>query len=96
MDHKIDVIHQDPVAFRVSLNVKRAIAQFAELFFNSFSDRLIVPTRCAGTDHEVIGERADVVQVDDHNVLRFLVQSGFEGLCQLLVFIFLGNDLFTS
>ncbi len=93
MDHKIDVIHQDPFAFRVSLDMKRASAQFAELFFDTFSDRLIVTAGGAGADHKMIGERADIVQVDDHDVLRLFVEGGFESLSQLLVFLFLGNSL---
>jgi hypothetical protein len=93
VDHKIDVIHQDPFAFRVSLNMKRASAQFAKLFFDAFSDRLIVTAGGAGADHKVIGERADIVQVDHHDVLRLLVEGGFKGLSQLVVFLFLGNSL---
>jgi len=75
--HEVDVIQEDPFAFFVPFDMKRPNSEFAESFVDAFCDRLIVPGRGAGADDELVGERTDVVQFDDDNVLRLLVEGGF-------------------
>jgi len=77
VDHKIDVIQEDPLAFFVSFDVQGASSQFAESFFDAFGDRLVVAAGGAGADDEVVGERTDFVQVDDDDILRLFVECGF-------------------
>ena len=93
MDDEIDVVQQDPFTFLVSFDVERTDSLFAESFVDAFCDRLIVPAGGAGADDEVVGERADVVEVDDDNILRLLVEGGFQCFSQLVVLRFLVNSL---
>jgi hypothetical protein len=82
VDHEVDVVHQDPFAFRVSLDMEGAVSQFAESFVDAFPNRLIVAARGSGTDDEVIRERANVGQIDNDNILRLLVEGGFKSFGQ--------------
>ena len=93
MDHEIDIIHQDPLAFGVTLDVERSCSEFAESFIDAFPNRLIVAARSAGTDDEVIGERADVAKFDHDNIQRLLVEGGFKGFSQQVVLRFLVNGI---
>jgi hypothetical protein len=93
MNHEVDVIHQDPFAFGVSLNMEGAVSQFAESFIDAFPNRLIVAARRAGTDDEVIGERTNVAEFDDDNIQRLLVEGCFKSFGQLAVSCFFGNGI---
>jgi hypothetical protein len=46
----------------------------------------------AGTDEKVIRERTDFAEVDDYNVLRFLVERSFKGFGELILFVHLKGD----
>ena len=94
MDHEIDVVHKDPITFPLSLDMQRACSKLAESFVDTFGNRLIVPDGGTGTNDEVIGERTDVLQLDNDNVFRFLVQCSFQGFGQLAVLNFLVNGFY--
>jgi len=70
-----------------------ARSEFAESFINAFRNRLIVAARSAGTDDEVIGERADIAKFDHDNIQRLLVEGGFKSVSQQVVLRFLVNGI---
>jgi hypothetical protein len=76
--------------------VERANSVFAESFIDSFGDRLIVSTGSAGADDEVIGERAHLVQLEDHDFLRLFVEGGFKSFGQMIVGCFLSNGFYLT
>jgi len=73
--------------------VERPRSEFPESFFNAFTNRLIVAAGGAGTDDEVVRERANVPEFDDHNILSFFVESALKGFCQQVVFFLLVNGI---
>ena len=96
MNHEINVVEKDPLTFFVSFNVKRSNSDLAELFIDAFSNGLIVAAGSAGANDEVIGERADLVEVENNNVLSLLVESGLKRFSQMVVSCFFGNGFYLS
>lgn len=76
--HEINIIQEDPFAFRAPLDMERADSFLTKPLFNTVRNGLVVPAGRAGTDHEVVGEGANVGEFDDYNVLRFLIQRSFQ------------------
>jgi hypothetical protein len=96
MDNEVDIVQKDPLAFLVSFDVQRANSAFAESFIDAFGDRLIVSTGCTGADDEVVGERAHCVQLEDHDILRLLIEGGFKSFGQIGVGCFLSNGFYLT
>jgi hypothetical protein len=74
--------------------VQRTSSQLAESFIDTFCDGLVVTAGCSGANDEVVGERTDLVEVEDYDVLRLLVEGRFEGLSQIVVSCFLANGFY--
>jgi hypothetical protein len=74
--------------------MQRTTSKLAQSFVDAFGNRLIVPDGSTGANDEVIGERTNVFQLDNDNVLGFLVQCSFQGFGQLAVLNFLVNGFY--
>src|ERR1051325_6074945 len=74
VNHEIDVIHEDPLAFAVSFHMQRTDAESLECFLDMVSNGLILSCRGSGADKEVIGEGTYVAQFENDRILSFLVE----------------------
>jgi hypothetical protein len=80
MNDEVDIVQKDPLAFLVSFDVQGANSVFAESFFDSFGDRLIVSTGCAGANDEVVGETSTPRPTRDHDFLRLSCRGRLQEL----------------
>ena len=67
-------IHEDPLRAIVALDVRRTHLGGAQRFFDAVGDRLHLPAVLAGAQHEEVGERGRVTQVEHDDVRCLLVE----------------------
>jgi hypothetical protein len=91
VNYKIDIVEKDPFSFFVPFNMQWSNSDLAELLIDTFGDGLIVTAGRSGANDEVVGERTYLVEFEDRDVLRFLVESGFKRFSQMVVGWFFGN-----
>ena len=77
MHNEIDIVEQNPLSLLVAFDMERTDTFLAEPLFNTFGDRLTVTAGGCGADYEVVGECANFIEIDDNDILRFLVECGF-------------------
>jgi hypothetical protein len=93
VDNEIDVVQKNPFTFLVPFDVQRPNALLSQPFIDAFGNGLIVPAGSPCADQKVIGERADVVEINDDNVLCLFIERGFDCFSELVVFCFLVNRI---
>jgi hypothetical protein len=73
VNDEVDVVHQDPFAGASPFHVRGPQAGFSKLSFDAVRDRDDLAVGIAVTDDEVIGDVAQSAEVEDDQVLGFLV-----------------------
>ena len=96
MNNEIDVVEETPFSFLCTFDMQRSRSEFPESFIDTFGDCLIVAAGGPGADDEMVGERTNLVEVEDHDVLRLLVEGGFERFGQMIVSCFFGNGFYLT
>ena len=79
MDHEVEVVHEDPLARPLALDVARpAAVGLPEALLDGVGDGGGLTFGGSVTDDEGIGDVAEAAEVEDHDVFGFLVGSGLE------------------
>jgi len=79
MDHEIEVVHEDPLAGPLSFHVARpAPVRLSQALLDGVGDGRGLAFGGAVTDDEGIGDVAQAAEIEDGDVLGFLVGGGLE------------------
>jgi len=79
MDHEIEVVHENPLAGALPLHVPRsAPVRLPQALLDGIGDGRGLAFGGAVADHEGIGDVAQAAEVEDRDVLGFLVGSGLQ------------------
>ena len=77
--HDLGVVQQHPATVPLALPAQRLVAGQPELLLHLVDDRLDLPLVVAGHDHEDVGDREPIADVDQHDVGGELVGGGSPG-----------------
>ena len=83
VDDEVEVVHQDPLGAVVALDVRRPHLRGAQRLLDGVGDRLHLPRVLSGAQHEEVGERRRVAQVEHDDVERLLVERRADRLRDL-------------
>ena len=75
VDHKIDVVEDNPPTLLQSFGVGGSLAVFGERLKHMLCDSPHVGVRRARRDDEVVRHVGDAVQVEDDDVIGFVVEA---------------------
>ena len=79
MDHEVEVVHEDPLAGPLPLHVPRlAPVRLPQALLDGVGDGGGLAFGGAVTDDEGVGDVAQAAEIEDRDVLGFLVGGGLE------------------
>ncbi len=77
MHHHIAIVQQHPAGFGAALDAEgAALVALAQVFVQPLDERLELAFAGAGADDKVIGKAGQAADVEEQNVLAFLVGNG--------------------
>jgi len=70
----VPVIQEDPTSLAFSFDAQGMKALFSQLLFNMGGDCLDLPVRISAANHEVVGKRREILNLQDDQVYGLVVQ----------------------
>jgi len=74
MDYHIDIVYQNPVPGTVALHMPGPVALGLETVNHAVRYCLDLTVGRAAADHEVVGGRIELAEIDDDYIFGFLLQ----------------------
>jgi hypothetical protein len=76
MDDHIAEVHHHPAVVGLTLNAALPLMIFADGFLHRLGERIQHAAACSRTDHEIIGEGCNILDIDQQNILALFIFQG--------------------